>query len=74
MASHFSTILRRLLEAPPVSAPAHAAKTGADGDYKTFLVQCETFRCLAYCDKAGKWRAVHDNRELPAIKNIICAV
>ena len=42
--------------------------------FKNFVVQCDTFRCLAYRDQNGKWRGVYDNRELHSVKDIISIV
>jgi len=39
------------------------------GEYA--IVRCKEFRCLAYRDPEGKWRAATDKRELPEILEIV---
>ena len=35
------------------------------------LVQCSSFKCMAYRDGEGKWRDAFDGRELPNVVQII---
>ncbi len=35
------------------------------------LVQCSSFKCMAYRDSEGKWRDAFDGRELPKVIQII---
>ncbi len=35
------------------------------------VVQCEGFRCLAYRDKDGKWRAAQGGQELPKVIKVL---
>ena len=67
MATSLPKILRRI---ESDAAPASGSVAGKD--YQTFLVQCDTYRCLAYRDKDGKWRGVYDNRELTSVKTVVC--
>jgi hypothetical protein len=70
MPASLPTICRRIESEPePGTASAVAAPTH---DYHPFLVQCDTYRCLAYRDKNGTWRAMHDNRELTNFKTVLC--
>ena len=71
MAISLPNVLRRI---ESDAAPASGSSSDQGGEYQTFLVQCETFRCLAYRDRAGKWRGVYDNRELAAVKAVVCAM
>ncbi len=39
------------------------------GEY--VVVRCEKFRCLAYLDPKGKWRAAHGGAELPEVPEVL---
>ena len=68
MVTSLPKILRRI---EPDPAPATGSVARPVNDFQTFLVQCDTFRCLAYKDEQGRWRSVHDNRELQAVKHVV---
>lgn len=38
------------------------------------VVRCEKFRCLAYLDPKGRWRAVHDGAELPEVLEVLGSI
>jgi hypothetical protein len=35
------------------------------------MVQCEGFRCMAYLDAEGKWRATYSNELLPKVIRVL---
>ena len=36
-----------------------------------FMVEGDDFRCMAYCDQAGKWRNAFNHVELPGVVHIL---
>jgi hypothetical protein len=39
--------------------------------FEFFLVQGASFRCMAYQDNDGKWRAAFNNQELPGTVRVL---
>jgi hypothetical protein len=73
MPPQMSTFFKRLME-DHSGARATVATKSAGEAFKTFLVQCETYRCMAYRDGEGRWRAAYDNRELAGVRTVICTL
>jgi len=40
-------------------------------DGEPVWVQCEGFRCLAFLDKQGQWRAFYDRSALPRVLKVL---
>ena len=71
MATSLPKILRRV---ESDAAPASGSAVGDPIEFQRYLVQCDTYRCLAYLDKDGKWRGAYDNREIVGVKNVISPI
>jgi len=69
MATSLPKVLRRIESGPALPSGSAAATIE---NYQTFLVQCDSYRCLAYRDRDGKWRSAYDNRELTNFKSVLC--
>lgn len=53
------------------SAMAEYRNAEAPFIYEFFLVQGEDYRCMAYRDGSGKWRAAFNHFELPGAVQVL---
>jgi len=67
-----TTLLESLGALPFVSGTGTYEPRTVTETPPTFLVRCETFRCLAYQDQGGQWRNAYDHSELRSFKEVIC--